>query len=225
MEELSDGNNGKKRVRDNSDVHLPEEKRVDSENSDLSSQQPKRSRKDSDLNSYGFCRVESDELRVYSPESTRIPNDILDILNEPDPAADCDSAIQDLDSVIKSFEEEILHPSPSPADFPMNLPEYCESQVDLGYLLEASDDELGLPPTAEQRTTETGQTDLATAGTGSTDNGDRVEILGLEGEFSSYEPFGFGVGEDDDIVAVGGLFYYESADLSEFVNRPESLHV
>lgn len=195
MEELSTETNGKKRVRANSDFNSPEEKRVDSESLESS---PKRARKDSYLNSSEFVRVEWDEFGVNSPESNRIPDDILDILDEPDPV------IQDLDSVIKSFEEEILPHSPSPVDFPVTVPEYVESQVDLGYLLEASDDELGLPPTAEKQITKTESDDLthlAPEALGSS------EVFGFEGEWSSYEPFGFGAGEEnEDFGAVGGLF-------------------
>ncbi|XP_058227146.1 uncharacterized protein LOC131335690 [Rhododendron vialii] len=199
MEELSTETNRKKRIRANSDFNSAEEKRVDSESPKSS---PKRARKDSYLNSSEFVRVEWDEFGVNSPESNRIPDDILDILDDPDPVAD--SAIQDLDSVIKSFEEEILPHLPSPVDFPITVPEYVESQGDLGYLLEASDDELGLPPTAEKQITKTKSDDLthlAPEALGSS------EVFGFEGELSSYEPFGFEASEEnDDFVAVGGLF-------------------
>ncbi|KAH7859777.1 hypothetical protein Vadar_005333 [Vaccinium darrowii] len=62
--------------------------------------------------------------------------------------------------LIQSFEEDILHPYPLPEDLPMNLPEYGESQVDFGYLLEALNDKFGLPLIAKQRITEIGQTDF-----------------------------------------------------------------
>ncbi|KAF7135844.1 hypothetical protein RHSIM_Rhsim08G0135300 [Rhododendron simsii] len=159
MEELSTEANGKKRVRANSNFNSPEEKRLDLESPESSSTwEPKRARKDSYLNSSEFDRVEWDEFRVNSLESNQMPNDILDILDEPDLVAD--SAMQDLDSVIKSFEEEILPHSPSSVDFPVTMPEYVESQVDLGYLLEASDDELGLPPTTKKQITKTELDDL-----------------------------------------------------------------
>lgn len=207
MEQLSTETNGKKRVRANSDSNSPEE-RVDSESPELNTTKRAR-RKDSYLNSFEFARVEWDDSLITPPESNRIPDDILDILDEPDPVAD--SAIQDLDSVIKSFEEEILHPSPSPADIPATVPEYGESQVDLGYLLEASDDELGLPPTAEQHVTNTESGDLTHLAPES------LDVFGFEGNLSGYEPFGFGAGEENDnFVAVGGLYDYDSAELSEF---------
>nr|XP_016433344.1 PREDICTED: uncharacterized protein LOC107759846 [Nicotiana tabacum] len=74
-------------------------------------------------------------LGLYSPDVKQIREEILDILAEPETVTDRLPEVQDLDSVIRSFEEEIVHPLTQP-------------QPDLCYLLEASDDELGLPPTA-----------------------------------------------------------------------------
>lgn len=154
-----------------------------------------------------------------SPEVNRIRDDLLDILDD----TDANPSIQELDSFIKSFEEEILHPPTA------------ESQPDLGFLLGASDDELGLPPT------------FSTSGEG--EDG-RVEdfhfpsdvVVGLpeisrfEDEIPNYDPYGFGfVGEPEinhnqnaEFVTLGGLFDHsddgsEPADYSEFLWRPESL--
>ncbi|KAL8205333.1 hypothetical protein R6Q57_008884, partial [Mikania cordata] len=52
----------------------------------------------------------------------------------------------DLDSFMKSFQDEI---SPAPevvTSKSFESVEFTESQPELGFLLEASDDELGLPP-------------------------------------------------------------------------------
>ena len=67
--------------------------------------------------------------------------DFLDLLE------DADSPDSDLATVMKSFEEEIAASSPSASDQQKNLDsQWLSSGSDLGYLLEASDDELGLPP-------------------------------------------------------------------------------
>lgn len=183
--------------------------RVDSE-SDSYSAESKRARDEPEVTSSECNRVESDVPEL---------NDILDILDEPDTVTDREPEIQDLDSVIKSFEEEILHPLPVPA------PE--SDSGELGYLLEASDDELGLPPaispTDEKLKDEF--TDLAN---------NTSDVFGFENEIPSYGSLGFGLGEetegnsdgggDGEFVTVGCLFdYSEESDFGEFSWRPESL--
>ncbi|XXG83779.1 hypothetical protein AAC387_Pa10g1459 [Persea americana] len=81
------------------------------------------------------ARVDSAE----SPESKRIRSDLLDILDDVEfSGGDRDPPVQDLATVMKILEEEIA---------PASASDSGESQPELGYLLEASDDELGLPPT------------------------------------------------------------------------------
>ncbi|WVZ21798.1 hypothetical protein V8G54_000342 [Vigna mungo] len=82
-------------------------------------------------------------------------------VTERDPAVE----VEHLDSFIKSFEEEILAP---PSD-PNVSPEPEVFKPNLGYLLEASDDELG--------------------------GVDLTGFLGFEDDIRSYEGFGF-VGYD-----------------------------
>ncbi|KAJ6676949.1 hypothetical protein OIU85_010158 [Salix viminalis] len=112
-------------------------------------------------------------------------------------------------SVIKSFEDEILvgHRVPEMTSLSVG------SQTDLGYLLDASDDELGLPPTSP------------------------VGLLGLKGEIPNYDSFELGLGgntdgshtycdNNGDFVALGGLFDYSDenlvpADISGFLWQPE----
>lgn len=176
-----------------------------------------------------------DEFNLDSPEARQFRDDILEILDEPDTLTERDPVIQDLDSVIKSFEEEILHPAPPLSDEQtvIDLPssDSGESQPDLGFLLEASDDELGLPPTVSSPEKQ-GTNDAADlpAGASVLDN-----LIGFENDLTSYDSFDLGIAgttEGDnyggnnggEFVTVDGLFdYSEPSDFSEFSWRPESL--
>ncbi|XP_021292380.1 uncharacterized protein LOC110422693 [Herrania umbratica] len=172
-----------------------------------------------------------DDGNVQSPEVKRIQEDLLNILDDSDPVIGPDPAIQGLDSVIKSFEEEILVPTQAPA--PAVTSDSGESRPVLGFLLEASDDELGLPPSfssveEEQKfgtvALEEG-VDSGAVGIG--------EMMGYEFPIPSFEPYEFGIGGDSDtnnnnysnsadFVALGGLFE-PATDISELTWRPESL--
>ena len=153
-------------------------------------------------------------------------DDLLDVLYDSDNEPVC----QDLDSVMKSFEDELSTVTTTTAQGSSTA---GETQPDLGYLLEASDDELGLPPppsispvpvAKEEVTTET-VTDLVRA---SSDSSGIDEIWGFEDHVSNYGglDFGSGVGDGGDYVAVEGLFEFsddcfDSGDL--FSWRSESL--
>ena len=65
------------------------------------------------------------------------PQDLLDMLDDDTDAA----AAGDLASVMRSLEEEIAS-----FDEAVGAPPTQQQQPELGFLLEASDDELGLPP-------------------------------------------------------------------------------
>lgn len=209
--EDSGNESSKKRVRDELDGHL-----------ETNSPVSKLARVDS-VASDG----NSDGSGVSSPETKRIHDDFLNFLDE----ADSVPAIQDLDSVIRSLEEEILVPEQAPS---VVTSDAGEGRPELGFLLEASDDELGLPPSfstgEEQQKTEA--VDLKTSGS------DAVKLdymaLGFENEVPSYEAYSYGIGGDADggnvdisndfITLGGGLFEsYEPADISDFAWRPESL--
>ncbi|KAI5660184.1 hypothetical protein M9H77_28977 [Catharanthus roseus] len=163
-------------------------------------------------------------------ESTRmIREDILDILDDSETVP----ATQDLDSFIRSFEEEILQASPSAAQ-PVVVEltsDSGESQPDLGYLLEASDDELGLPPTVNSLEIEANNESNADV---------LVELRNMTGfgddlQLQEYDDaFGLGLVEKPieggnyagggDYVTVDGLFdYTEPSDFSDLSWRPESL--
>ncbi|KAH0916471.1 hypothetical protein HID58_030917 [Brassica napus] len=147
-------------------------------------------------------RDESDGAILDSPEVKRLRDDLFDVFDDSDP----EPVSQDLDSVMKSFEDELSSAQPP-----------GETQPDLGYLLEASDDELGLPPPVsvvkEVETTET-VADLLRA---SSDSSGIDELWGFEDHAPDYGSLDFGS---------GGLFdfsgeCFDSGDL--FSWRPESL--
>ncbi|KAK2971664.1 hypothetical protein RJ640_025059 [Escallonia rubra] len=200
MEDCNTEKDRKKRVRDDSGPDSPES-------------EPKRNRVEHDS-------PESELDDCTGPE--KIAYHILDILED----ADTVTEVPDLDSVIRSFEEEILHPSPAPAS--------ASDSSELGYLLEASDDELGLPPPAspsdEQPRSEL--SDLARIPCEAFGSGQILEYEDDAPGYDSFE-FGFGFGDetesnndgaDGEFVALGGLFdYSETSDFSEFSWQPESL--
>ena len=213
-----------------------ENKRKQDENdSDLNSPEPKRIRIDSD-NSTESTLVNSEDSDLNSPETHLSEEDLLNILNDSDIVTDRDPAIQGLDSVIKSFEEEILVPAPAPA-VPAVIDQTSdsgESQPELGYLLEASDDELGLPPTTSSG--EEVKIEAVDFEASSAVGLDGI-LLGFENEIPTYDSFEFGIGVDSEsnlndnnseFVALGGLFdysdqSYDPAGDSELLWRPESL--
>ncbi|KAF5730358.1 hypothetical protein HS088_TW20G00731 [Tripterygium wilfordii] len=194
--------NGKKRTRDEL-----EDEEVDSPESRLT-------RVASDADSADSKRLRSDSGE--ETEAKKIQEDLLDILDDSD---DRDPAIQGLESVMKSFEEEILVPAGTVEG------KGYESQPDLGFLLEASDDELGLPPSSssgEEQKAEALDLDFAAGGFGG--------ILEFEDQLPYYDSFEFGIVGDSannanyndsvDFMALGGLFDYsdgscQPADVSE----------
>lgn len=147
-------------------------------------------------------RDELDELVINSPDVKRLRDDLFDDSGH-------DPATQDLDSLMKSFEDELTNTTAQQSG---------ETQPDLGYLFEASDDELGLPPPQPSTllppsSGETKETELVRA---SSDSSGVGELRGIE------EPVpGFGSFELDD-----GLFEYSDVSLDSgdlFSWRPETL--
>ncbi|XP_072978659.1 uncharacterized protein [Typha angustifolia] len=157
---------------------------------------------------------ETDESPATSPDAKRLrAEDILNILDDDADAAG-GGAAQDLASVMRSLEEEIAVPPPKtetctsdPVDVTGDL-----RDSDLGYLLEASDDELGLPPTAPSSSDGEAEAEAAA--------GEEVEgvgfgqIWGFEDEIAvCYEGLEYGIRPEmavaDDVVGfAGGLFDY-----------------
>lgn len=183
-------------------------------------------------------RVDSDESPPESPEAKRICENLLGILDEEDALADraLDPATQDLVTFMKSFEEEIglsvdsVHPLSLMSE---SASDSGESQPELGFLLEASDDELGLPPTtsgAEEKNGEAeGGGDILRGPSEAVGFG---HMWGFEDEIPCYDALHFGIRTDDrneeEPVVFGGLFDYPDdgsgpLDFSDFSWRQESL--
>lgn len=239
----TENNNSNKRSRVESGLDSvgdsPESKRVDTEvETGPDSYELSRVDSKSVVSPNRSNSPESDEVQtdVYldSPEAKQIREDLLDILDEPDALTECPPEVQDLDSVMKSFEEEILHHSPlndPQTVLDLTSSESGDSQPDLGYLLEASDDELGLPPTVSPADEQVNSESVVIP-----EAAELVNMAGFEDEMPNYDTFDFGmdheatVGDNDvgnsngDFVTVGGLFDYpEPLDFSDFSWRQESL--
>ncbi|KAF4360833.1 hypothetical protein F8388_015156 [Cannabis sativa] len=175
-------------------------------------------------------RDDSAESELDSFEVKKLREEFLGFLDDSDP----DPSTQDLASVMKSLEEEISAPScsvtPTPAPVVDLASESGESQPDLGYLLEASDDELGLPPSnSGEDVLKEEETELVRVESGSSGIG---EFLGFDEQVPSYDSFEFGTGdnfnESNDFLPFDGLFgfsdvYYDSADFSDLSWRSETM--
>ncbi|KAB1221049.1 hypothetical protein CJ030_MR3G018966 [Morella rubra] len=173
-----------------------------------------------DRNNKKRVRDDSDDLyELDLPEVKRLREDLLDFLDDSEP----DPTIQDLDSVMKSFEEEISPASSSPVQVVDLTLESGESQPELGYLLEASDDELGLPPSINNsgEKVKNVETDLVRVSSDSSEIGD---LWGFEDQFPCYDSFVLGAGDGynntSEYVAFDGLFeysdlYFDSSDFSD----------
>lgn len=202
--EQSNHTDNKKRVRD--DSHS---------NSNDSLKHPRV-----ETNSSELSRVDSAEFQL-----ARVDPALLDMLDDTENVTERDPTmeVQDLDSVIKSFEEEILAPPPNP-----NLaPEPEVFKPNLGYLLEASDDELGLPPTVGP-SEDVIKPETVESGRVGPDGVDLTGFLGFEDDIRNYESFGF-VGYDDvednggGYVTIDGLFDFAEPGSADILWRSESL--
>lgn len=167
-------------------------------------------------------RDDSFELELDLPEVKKIREDLLGIIDDSDP----DSLGQDLDSVMKSFEQEISAYSSSPVPVVDLTSESGESRPDLGYLLEASDDELGLPPSMNSSSGEVKgeeETELVRVDSAES-SGIGGDIWGFEDQIPTYDSFGLGAGDVDYnsryVAFDDGLFEYSNAcfDSTEFVD-------
>lgn len=187
-----------------------------------------------ELSSHNKKRVRNDsaEPELELPEVKRLKDDLLSgFLDDSDP----DAAVLDLDSVMKSFEVEITPTSSPPVEVvDLTSTDSGEAQPDLGYLLEASDDELGLPPSTTVSSEEVKSdevTELVRVSSGSSGIGD---LWGFEDNvnISSYDSFELGVGGvnnlvNDYVAFDDGLFeysnvYFDPAEISDFSWRYET---
>lgn len=151
------------------------------------------------------------------PEAKRLHADLIfDILDDDEiGVGERNPASRELEIVMKSLEEEIGRP---PAT--VTAEEIGEDrQMEIGYLLEASDDELGLPPPGQSSPEDEAE---PVEGFG------RIwgfEEDGMAGWYEGFSGFGnlseesFGAAED------GGAAYFDAGlfDLSDLYLRPESL--
>ena len=173
------------------------------------------------------------DSEVGSPEVKRLRDDLLGFLDE----SNLEPATPDLDSLMRSFEEEIATASSSPVPVVDLTADSGESQPELGYLLEASDDELGLPPSVTSNSQQ--EFDEATEfARVTTDSSETSEIWRFEDQIPNYDAFeleagdmfsGSGNGSDAaEYVGLDGLLEYsnlcsDALDNSDFLWRQESL--
>nr|XP_019706689.1 uncharacterized protein LOC105047013 [Elaeis guineensis] len=177
------------------------------------------------------CREESLES-----EAKRLHADfLLDILDDDEEDADAGdrySDTKDLASVMRSLEEEIflpLAPPPVPAGSASELSD-PQRLAELGYLLAASDDELGLPPAAPSSSSSP-EPVAAADGEEAVESGGFGQIWSFDDEISGcYDGLGFGIRPEEELqdgsVFDDGLFDY--ADVlfcapSDFSWRAESM--
>ncbi|XP_010319422.2 uncharacterized protein [Solanum lycopersicum] len=171
-------------------------------------------------------RVESEESEYNSPEVKKLKENLLYDLTDDDDSSEFCTTSHDFDSFMKSFEEEITA-SPSPAKVMETeavdlTADSDESQPELGYLLEASDDELGLPPATAEGSESV------------------VELIGVspdsiwevEERIPNYDSFELGIADLVDFntgvceyVALDGLFDHSDLGFGspDFLWRPETL--
>ncbi|XP_061339494.1 uncharacterized protein LOC133286146 [Gastrolobium bilobum] len=162
-------------------------------------------------------RDDSDELLLESSETKRLREDLLEFFDD----ADHTPSTQDLDSVMRSLQEEISASS-SPASLHVTS-DSGESRTQIGYLLEASDDELGLPP-PENSSVPEGKNVEAELVRVSSESSGIGQLWEFEDQIPSYDSFGLGTGfgydSNIEYAAFDGLFnhsdvYYDSAGFSE----------
>ncbi|XP_073147476.1 uncharacterized protein [Henckelia pumila] len=157
---------------------------------------------------------DSVEAEIDSPEVKRLRENLLE-----DDEAECCAEVEDLDSYMRSFEEEIRS-SPAAVDV---VSDSGQKQPVLGYLLEASDDELGLPPTTSSSPDRAAE--LVRADSESSELGG--EVWGFDGEFPGYDHLMFGNGEaengGDEFEVLDGLFEFSDLGSGDFAWRSETL--
>ncbi|KAF8040241.1 hypothetical protein BT93_B2471 [Corymbia citriodora subsp. variegata] len=188
-----------------------------------------------------FRDEEQDELLEFqSAEVKRLRDDLLGFLDDFDPAP----GAPDLDSLMRSFQDEIAAAASAP---PSSLPSPAavevvdltaessggDSKSELGYLLGASDDELGLPPSTTPSAGAGGEAAISEAElVRAASEASRIgQFWEFEDGIPSYvDAYQFGAGgggaygggdEEDEYVAFDGLFDYSDAgfDPSDFLRR------
>lgn len=174
-----------------------------------------------------FCdrkraRDDTDNSEPDSPEVKKLREDLLDFLDNTDAA--CPSN-QDLDSMLRSLEEEISVASYSPE--PISVPvvdltsDSDMSLPNLGFLLEASDDVLGLPRSIKSgEGSKQGETELVRVSSGI------GEFSGFDDQFSNYDSFDFATAGNSQFESYdlgSSDLYFDSSDFSDFSWWSETL--
>ncbi|CAI9779092.1 unnamed protein product [Fraxinus pennsylvanica] len=182
-----------------------------------------------ELNNKKRLREESEVIKseIDIPEVKRLREDLLESLDDE---TEFYPTSQDLDSFIKSFEKEIG--SSSNVEEVVDLTsDSGESQPELGYLLEASDYELGLPPSSESPSEVENDQRYELVRVESDSSELSSEFSWLDGEIPSFDSFEFGFvdteiynGNTNDYVAMDGLFDYSDMGFwsDDFACRPET---
>lgn len=180
-------------------------------------------------------RDELEESRFDSPEVKRIKEDLLENFDD----TEFFTASHELDSFMKSFEEELssagstVQEESAAAAAVVDLTyESGESRPELGYLLEASDDELGIPPS----TSDVEKDELVRVASDSTELSD--ELWKYDEGITNFDAFEYGIGDGGsyynnigggggggEYVALDGLFDYSDGGFgsSDYLWRPETL--
>ncbi|XP_022986643.1 uncharacterized protein LOC111484295 [Cucurbita maxima] len=173
--------------------------------------------------------ADSADSEAGSPEVKRLRDDLLGFLDD----SNLEPATPDLDSLMRSFEEEIATASSSPVPVVDLTADSGESQPELGYLLEASDDELGLPPSVTSNSQQ--EFDEATEfARVTTDSSGTSEMWRFEDQIPNYDAFELEAGDmfsgsdAAEYVGLDGLLEYsnlcsDALDNSDFLWRQESL--
>ncbi|KAI3423509.1 uncharacterized protein J3R85_011016 [Psidium guajava] len=150
----------------------------------------------------------------------RLRDDLLGFLDDSDP----DPGAPDLDSLMRSFQDEIEAapasslPSPAAVEVVDLTAESGDSKSELGYLQEASDDELGLPPSTTPLSAEVASCEAELLRVASEAPGisefwefeDRIPGYGDSFQFGGGDGYGGG-DEDGGYVSFDGLFDYSDA--------------
>lgn len=188
-------------------------------------------------------REENDELSSCDVSEAKRFNgltaqgeELLHLLEDMDP--NDEKTLEDseglVEGVIRSLEEEIgVHPSCSTDSLDENIEledfllagNSLDTNVELGYLLEASDDELGIPPTLtgvpeDQSSSEESCADILDSP--AVENEYYGDLWQFEDEVPGYDLLGFGYGFDvsrfndtegkDFVVNNGMLFEHSDVD-------------
>ncbi|XP_073316606.1 uncharacterized protein [Primulina huaijiensis] len=149
--------------------------------------------RDSEVKKRSRDESEEADSDIDSPEVKRLRDGLLDGLDEE---TELYTMGFDLDSFMKSFENDITAGGDELATVEDLKSDPGESRPNLGYLLEASDDDLGLPPTE------------------AFDFG--ADLWGFEAEVPGYDPRGFGFIQtevfDGEYAMIDRLFDYSDMD-------------